>query len=83
MIKMSAYNPKTKTDFNVIGLSDNNLRLLREGKPIMIHGAEWGKAFDLMIFWGETEEKLTEMVQPFIGPETVVRDEVTNRPKKN
>jgi hypothetical protein len=83
MIKMSAMNPKTNREMLVIGLSEGNLMRLREGKPIVIHAEEWGQKFDLMVFWGETEQAMVKMVKPFLGPETVVRDELTNRPKKN
>lgn len=58
-----------------LGLSDGNLKRLREGKPIHIFGAEMGLPLDVIIFWGETEEKLVEMVKPLIDPETRVRDQ--------
>jgi hypothetical protein len=74
MIKLSGYNDTTKTDVIMFGLSDGNLMRLREGKPIHIHGAEWGKPFDVVIFWGPTEAAMAKMVEPFIGPETEVRD---------
>jgi hypothetical protein len=74
MIKLSAYNAKTKTDMIVLGLSDGNLNRLRQGHPIHILGKEWDKSFDLMIFWGPTEEAMAKMVEPFIGPDTRVED---------
>lgn len=74
MIKMSADNPMTGKRMLVLGLSDGNLMRLREGKPIHVLGVEWGQPVDLMIFWGPTEAAMAEMVKPFIGPETVVRD---------
>jgi hypothetical protein len=83
MIKLSAANPKTGRDMLVIGLSEGNLQRMREGKPVHIHGEEWGQKFDLMIFWGETEQAMVKMVEPFIGPETIMRDELTNPPKKS
>jgi hypothetical protein len=75
MIKLSAYNEKTKTEMIVFGLSDGNLMRLREGKPIVVHGVDWDKPFDIMIFWGPTEAAMAKMVEPFIGPDTVVRDQ--------
>ena len=74
VIKMSAYNEETKTELIVLGLSDGNLKRLREGKPIHIHGAEWGQPFDIVIFWGKTEAVMAKMIEPYIGPNTVVRD---------
>lgn len=67
----------------VLGLSEMNLQKLREGKPIHIFGAETGIPVDIVIFWGETEDKLAETVKPLIDPETRVTDHRTNRPKKN
>ena len=67
----------------MLGLSEGNLQRLREGKPIHIFGAEWEVPFDLVIFWGETEQKLAEMVKPFLGPNTRIRDMLSDRPKKS
>jgi hypothetical protein len=83
MIKMSAFNPKTNTDFYILGLSEGNLIQLRKGRPIHILGVEWNKPFDLMLFWGPTDEQLVKIVEPFIGPKTRVTDQLTNRPRKN
>jgi hypothetical protein len=80
MIKMTGTGPKGRPML-IIGLSEGNLGRLREGKPAIIHGEEWGQAFDLTIFWGETEDAMTKMVAPFIGPQTRVRD--SRRDRKN
>jgi hypothetical protein len=80
---MSAANPKTGREMLVIGLSEGNLGELRKERPIVIHGEEWGQAFDLMIFWGPTEQAMVAMVKPYIGPETRVIDNIANPPKKN
>lgn len=83
MIKLMGTNPKTGRKLFSMGISNGNIRKLKEGKPIVVFGPEVGLDHDIMIFWGETEEKMVEMLKPFIGPETVVRDELTNRPRKN
>ena len=73
MIKMTGQSKDGRT-LVTLGLSEGNLKRLREGKPIHIFGAEMDLPVDICIFWGETEEKLVEMVKPFISPETRVRD---------
>jgi hypothetical protein len=65
----------------ILGLSDGNLKRLREGKPIHIFGAEMSLGIDVIIFWGETEKKLVAMVGPLIGPDTRIHDQVAK--KKN
>ena len=74
MIKMGGTKPDGRK-MVVLGLSEGNLMRLREKKPIVIHGEEigWGK-HDIIICWGETEEKLVEELGSMIGPETNVRD---------
>jgi hypothetical protein len=79
MIKLSGYNTETKTEMVMLGLSDGNLMRLREGKPIHILGADWGKPFDIVIFWGPTEEAMAKMIEPFIGPESIVTDTSKDR----
>jgi len=83
MIKMTGVNEVTGQTMVGLGLSEGNLGRLREGKPIHIFGAEMGLPVDIVIFWGETEEKLIEMCKPLMSKETVVRDMLTNRPIKN
>lgn len=41
-----------------LGLSEGNLKKLREGKPIFIMREELGIDFNLLIFWGKTEEEI-------------------------
>lgn len=83
MIKLSARNTETGTDLIVLGLSESNLQRLREGKPIHIFGAEWHQPFDILIFWGPTEQAMVKMVEPYIGPNTVVMDHLKNKPPRN
>lgn len=64
------------------GLSEGNLQRLREGKPIHVFGAEMDLPFDVLIFWGETEEKLVEMMKPMLNKHTKIHDQHTIRPKK-
>jgi len=83
MIKFTGDSVDGKRKVLGIGLSDGNLRLLREGKPIMMWAEEMGISHDVVIFWGETDEALAKSVSDGIGPQTVVHDHLTKRPRKN
>lgn len=45
------------------GLSEGNLRLLREKKPIIVDLEEMGGQGEVVIFWGETETQMQEELQ--------------------
>ncbi len=45
------------------GLSEGNLRLLREGRPIHIHGAQLGCADDFLIVYGATERDIVDQMR--------------------
>jgi len=45
------------------GLSEGNLRLLREGKPIIIYGAQLGSPDDFLIVYGATERDIVEQMR--------------------
>ena len=73
MIKMSGTSGKRKVI--LLGLSEGNLMRLREKKPIVINGEEMNMPdLDIIICWGETEDKLAEELSYLIGPETRQRD---------
>jgi hypothetical protein len=48
-----------------MGLSDENIRKLREGKPIVIHLSELDLPYDLQIFLftGPTEQDMVDMLK--------------------
>jgi hypothetical protein len=66
-----------------LGLSEGNLQMMRKGNPIHIFGAEMNSPVDIIIFWGATDQALAEAMKPYIGPETVISDLLTNPPKKS
>ena len=61
-------------DVLLFGLSQINLQLLREGKPIHVGLAELGLTGSVVIFYGETEEKMRQELADMIGPDTVYHD---------
>jgi hypothetical protein len=65
-------------DYIFLGLSEVNVQRLREGKPIRAELADLGVSGTVIIFYGETEDKMREDLIEFIGPGTVVKDD---RPK--
>jgi len=59
------------------GLTAKNVEQLKLGRPISIWGAEFGIPFDVMIFYGETEQTIADMFRKhgLIDPEkTVIHD---------
>jgi hypothetical protein len=72
MIKFKTFNVKTQRPFIGFGLSDKNIELLKENKPIVINGKDMDSDVDFMIFWGKTEEEMYEDLKEFIGKDTKV-----------
>jgi RIO-like serine/threonine protein kinase len=48
----------------VFGLSDLNLKRLREGRPIAFDGMEIGVGAEFLIYFGETEAELAALLTP-------------------
>jgi hypothetical protein len=67
-------------DTIILGLSFENLRRLKQDKPIVIWKEEMDLPHDIIIFAEETEAKLIEAVR---NPETIIHDQHTKRPLKN
>lgn len=61
----------------ILGLSDINLELLRQGKPIKLNLSELGLPDQpIFIIHGETEQKMKEQFKEFIDPfNTVIKDD--------
>ena len=74
MIRATGTNEKTGQTMLVLGLSEGNLNQLRKGNAIHIFGQEMNLPIDIVIFWGETEDKLAEQMKPLINKQTLVRD---------
>lgn len=53
------------------GLSEGNLKRMKQGRPIHVHGEEIGLLrTEIMIFYGKTEQSMQQDLSEFIGPET-------------
>ena len=62
-----------------LGLSECNLKKLKEGKPITVNMSEMGfPDMKIMIFYGETEEKMQQDLAKFITPETKYSSTIDN-----
>lgn len=59
----------------LFGLSDGNLALLRERKPIMVDLLPMGGRGHVVIMWGATEEDIARELRGLIGTATQYRDE--------
>jgi hypothetical protein len=58
----------------VIGLSDRNLELLREGRPIQVDLAALGMEGRIFVFHRSTEAEMRAELADMIGPDTDYRD---------
>ena len=73
MIKFKGWDSKRGRDIVGFGLSEGNLERLRDGKPIEIDMQTMGLSpMTVLIFYGETEEKMQESLKHLIGPDTKV-----------
>lgn len=53
-----------------LGISEENVRRLKAGQPIRVSLDEMGGDGVAMIFYGETERDLVDMIADGIGPDT-------------
>lgn len=76
MLKMHAGGDKDGKPFRlvILGLSHMNLAKLKEGRPIDIDGTEVGLPVGtrIVIFAGETEQKMARDMESLIGLDTKV-----------
>ena len=64
----------------LLGIDGENWKRLRDGKPIHINGEEVGMPdMDVLIIGATTMKSLVNQIQPFVGPETVVHNELKGR----
>lgn len=61
MIKAISETPDGS--FILLGLSEENLRRLREGKPLLVQMSELGHEGRVVIVYGETEEAIVRMLR--------------------
>jgi hypothetical protein len=77
MIKATVLTQEGKLSLLMLGLSFGNLyKFLKQPGDtyIKINGKDIGIDFDVLLFSGETEEKMAETMKQFIGPDTKVKD---------
>ena len=63
MIKFKTSNKNGERQLIGLGLSDGNIKLLRQHKPILINGQELGLDQDIVILWAKTEMELLNQVR--------------------
>ena len=76
MIKFLA-GKDTKRQVIGLGLSEENVVRLRQGRPIHVDLLELGLPWqaEVLIFYGVTEQALREELAGLIGPETEVHND--------
>ena len=59
----------------LLGLSDENLAKLKQGLPAHITGEEVQMPkTDVMIFHGKDEAAMLEVLRPYIGKDTIIKN---------
>lgn len=56
----------------LIGLSEENLKRLKAGQPIYTSEKHHLPDLELFIFYGETEQKMMDVIKGFISPDAEV-----------
>jgi hypothetical protein len=59
-----------------LGLSEENIRRLKDGQPILIEGAPVKLNHDIFIMYGKTEQSIAIALSPYIDPNTVIHKEM-------
>lgn len=78
MIKFTATDKQTGEVMVGLGISEGNVRLLREGKPIVVNLKDMGlPGGKVLIMWGPTEREMYAQLRDmgWIGPDTDIRDQ--------
>lgn len=58
MIKAKGRNPDG-TDIVILGITEDNVKRLQAGNPILVHGKDMDIPFDIMIEYGAKKEDLS------------------------
>jgi len=69
MIKGKA-NQENGRELVILGISQENVTRLKEGKPIMVHGTEIKIPVDIMIYYGATDQDLVKQMRPAMETDT-------------
>lgn len=57
-----------------LGITEKNVQLLKEGKPIFIDRFQLGINHNIGIFYAKNEKKLYEICKPFLNDNTEMRE---------
>lgn len=57
----------------VFGISEENVKRLKDDMPIKIDLSEMGMEGLIIIFYKETDQELIDAMQPYLGPDTKLR----------
>lgn len=84
MIKFKAGARAGHTALVGFGLTAKNVEQLKLGNPIHVMGVELDLPFDVMIFFGETEQAIYAELRKhgLIDPEKTVLHDTSDKPKK-
>ncbi len=74
MIKFTGEDKDTGRTIIGLGISRENVVKLQAGQPIHVHLEELNLPWkaEIYLFYAETDQRLTDLVKPGIGPETAI-----------
>ena len=81
MIKFKGINKNTKKHFIGFGLSEENIKRLKENLPIVINGEDINSIYDYVIFYGKTEGDMYQELSNYINIAATMSD--INKGDKN
>ena len=56
------------------GITEENVKRLKSGMPILVNLQEMGINADILICYGETELELIKTLKPYISDKTVIKN---------
>lgn len=71
MIKAKTTGPDGAPGY-LFGLTEENVRRLKDGKPILIQLSEMGGTGTVFIMYGKNEKDLHDILKPYIGADTKI-----------
>lgn len=60
-------------DTYLFGLTEENVKRLKDNKPVQINGTELGLAANILIIYGKDEKEIRKLLSPGITPETKIQ----------
>lgn len=66
---------KEREIFGIV-ITEDNIELLKNGKPILARGEKYNIDMDIVIHYSKNLESAADEMKDFIGPETIVHNNI-------